>query len=83
MSNKDTVAAQVAAVIHRHPYKVTELYIDEVGVAQHWRRKGLATALLICMLDRGRSLGAREAWVGTEPGNTAATFIQKLGWNRG
>ncbi|WP_246674876.1 GNAT family N-acetyltransferase [Mesorhizobium sp. B4-1-3] len=28
-----TVVGQCAAVIHRHPDKVSELYIDEVGVA--------------------------------------------------
>jgi len=66
------VVAQVAAVIHRHPDKVTELYIDEVGVAPALHRRGIARAMLDEMLSLGKSLGCDEAWVGTEPDNVAA-----------
>lgn len=66
------VIAQVAAVVHRHPDKVTELYIDEVGVAEPWRRKGLAKEMLKRMFAHGKSLGCEEVWVGTEPDNVAA-----------
>ncbi|WP_274627146.1 GNAT family N-acetyltransferase [Arvimicrobium flavum] len=66
------VVAQVAAVIHRHPDKPTELYIDEVGVAGPWRRLGLATEMVRKMLAHGRSVGCEEAWVGTEPDNLPA-----------
>ena len=66
------VVAQLAAVIHRHPDKVTELYIDEVGVAPAYQRRGLAKRMLTEMLAIGRARGCREAWVGTEHDNTAA-----------
>src|SRR3954464_3449493 len=66
------VVAQVAAVIHRHPDKATELYIDEVGVTPALQRRGIARAMLDEMLSMGRSLGCEEAWVGTEPHNLAA-----------
>ena len=66
------VVAQVAAVVHRHPDKVTELYIDEVGVAPAWRRQGLARRMLDEMMAIGRAEGCGEAWVGTEPDNVAA-----------
>ncbi|MET3579212.1 ribosomal protein S18 acetylase RimI-like enzyme [Mesorhizobium robiniae] len=39
------VVGQCAAVIHRHPDKVSELYIDEVGVAPAFQRQGIATRL--------------------------------------
>src|SRR6476620_10348854 len=35
------VIGQVAAVVHRHPDKPTELYIDEVGVAPAFHRRGI------------------------------------------
>ena len=35
------VVGQTAAVVHRHPDKPTELYVDEVGVAAGFRRQGL------------------------------------------
>ena len=66
------VVGQCAAVIHRHPDKVTELYIDEVGVAEAFRRQGLARRMLDAMFAIGRAEGAGEAWVGTEPDNVAA-----------
>ena len=66
------VVAQVAAVIHRHPDKPTELYIDEVGVAPAFHRRGIARRMLEAMFAWGREVGCEEAWVGTEPGNVAA-----------
>jgi ribosomal protein S18 acetylase RimI-like enzyme len=67
-----TVVGQCAAVVHRHPDKVTELYIDEVGVAPAYHRQGIARAMLDAMFALGRELGYGEAWVGTEPDNLPA-----------
>jgi aminoglycoside 6'-N-acetyltransferase I len=58
--------------VHRHPDKVTELYIDEVGVAPAYHRQGIARAMLDAMFALGRELGYGEAWVGTEPDNLPA-----------
>jgi ribosomal protein S18 acetylase RimI-like enzyme len=66
------VVGQCAAVIHRHPDKVTELYIDEVGVASDFTRQGIARGLLEAMLAYGKAAGCQEAWVGTEPDNQPA-----------
>jgi ribosomal protein S18 acetylase RimI-like enzyme len=63
---------QVAAVVHRHPDKPTELYIDEVGVAADYRRQGIARRMLELMLAHGKAIGCEEAWVGTEPDNLPA-----------
>ena len=69
------VVAQVAAVIHRHPDKVTELYVDEVGVTPAFQRQGLATRMMDEMFALGREFGCSEAWVGTEPDNVAANGL--------
>ena len=66
------IVAQVAAVIHRHPDKVTELYIDEVGVAPAYQRQGIARKMLEEMFAIGKARGCGEAWVGTEVENLAA-----------
>ena len=66
------VVGQCAAVIHRHPDKITELYIDEVGVAASFLRQGIAKRMLDAMFALGKSLGCGEAWVGTENDNAAA-----------
>lgn len=66
------IVGQCAAVIHRHPDKTTELYVDEVGVTPALRRQGIARKMLDAMFALGKSLGCGEAWVGTEPDNAAA-----------
>ena len=66
------VVGQGAAVLHRHPDKVAELYLDEVGVTPAMQRKGIGRALVERMLAIGRELGCGEAWVGTEPDNLPA-----------
>jgi ribosomal protein S18 acetylase RimI-like enzyme len=68
----DEVVAQCAAVIHRHPDKPTELYIDEVGAAPAFQRQGIARQLLDEMFALGKALGCEEAWVGTEHDNHPA-----------
>jgi len=70
--NAGEVVGQVAAVVHRHPDKATELYVDEVGVAPAYRRRGIAGRMLAALFELGRELGCEEAWVGTEPDNQAA-----------
>jgi ribosomal protein S18 acetylase RimI-like enzyme len=66
------VIGQCAAVVHRHPDKPTELYIDEVGVTPALQRQGIARRMLDAMLALGKTLGCEEAWVGTEPDNAPA-----------
>lgn len=68
----DEVVAQVAAIIHKHPDKPTELYIDEVGVAPAFHRQGIARRMLDETFALGKALGCEEAWVGTEPDNHPA-----------
>lgn len=66
------VVGQCAAVLHRHPDKADELYIDEVGTASTHRRLGIARSMLDEMFAWGRELGCAEAWLGTELDNVAA-----------
>ena len=69
------VVGQCAAVIHRHPDKVAELYIDEVGVSPAFQRQGIAREMLDAMFAIGRENGCEEAWVGTEPDNLPARAL--------
>lgn len=66
------IVGQTAAVIHRHPDKATELYIDEVGVTPALHRRGIARQMLAEMLAWGQELGCGESWVGTETDNVPA-----------
>lgn len=76
------VVGQCAAVLHRHPDKPIELYIDEVGTASTHRRLGIGKRLLDAMFAWGRELGCREAWLGTEHDNAAANGLYRKAGGR-
>ena len=62
--------------VHRHAdERPVELYIDEVGVAPAYRRKGIARLMLDELFALARELGCAEAWVGTEADNVPATTL--------
>ena len=71
------VVGQCAAVIHRHPDKVTELYIDELGTAPSHQRQGIGRRLIDAMFEWGRELGCKESWLGTELDNVAANGLYR------
>jgi len=73
----DFVIGQCAAVLHRHPDKPVELYIDEVGTATTHLRQGIATAMMHEMFAWGRELGCEEAWLGTELDNDPANALYR------
>ena len=73
----ELVVGQCAAVLHRHPDKATELYVDEVGTASTHRRQGIARAMLDELFAWGRELGCEEAWLGTEFDNLEANALYR------
>ena len=64
-----------SAVHYVHPDKPSELWINEVGVAPSHQRRGAGKAVVSRILEAGRALGCREAWVLTDRGNTAARAL--------
>jgi ribosomal protein S18 acetylase RimI-like enzyme len=69
------VVGQCAAVVHKHPDKPDELYIDEVGTASTHLRRGIATAMMREMFAWGRELGCENGWLGTELDNVEAKAL--------
>lgn len=69
------VVAQCAAVVHRHPDRATELYLDNLGTEPAWQRRGIARRLIEEMLALGRAAGCKEAWIGTEVDNAPARAL--------
>jgi ribosomal protein S18 acetylase RimI-like enzyme len=70
------VVGQAAGMLHRHPdERPTELYVDELAVAPALQRRGIARLMLDELFALARELGCREAWVGTEDDNAAATAL--------
>jgi ribosomal protein S18 acetylase RimI-like enzyme len=67
----------VSAVDYWHPDKPRELWINEVGIAPDWRRRGVGTKLMQTTLDHARALGCFEAWVLTDHKNLAALALYR------
>jgi aminoglycoside 6'-N-acetyltransferase I len=67
-----TVVGMASGVHYVHPDKHPELWINEVGVAPTHQGRGIGRGLVEALCARGRELGCGEAWVLTDPGNTAA-----------
>ena len=74
-SGAPLVVGQCAAVIHHHPDKVSELYIDELGTASTHRRRGIGRLLMEEMMAWGEELGCEEGWLGTECDNVPARAL--------
>jgi len=72
---KGTVVGQLLAHIHHHPDKPTELYVDDLAVANAFRRQGAATRLLERAVAIGKDRGCEELWVATEPDNEPARLL--------
>ena len=68
----DEVVGMATGVHYVHPDKPPELWVNEVGVAPSHQRRGIGRRLLRELFARGREVGCKEAWLGTEPTNLAA-----------
>jgi ribosomal protein S18 acetylase RimI-like enzyme len=68
----DRPAGFVSAVEVFHPDKRSELFLNEIGVMERDRRRGVARALIDELRRVGRDLGCANMWVLTEETNTAA-----------
>jgi len=69
------VVGMVMAVIHTHPDKPTELFLDEIGTGDDWRRKGIARSLMADVFERADTEGIDEIWLGTETDNIPARTL--------
>jgi GNAT superfamily N-acetyltransferase len=71
------VVGMASAFTYRHPDKARQMFINEVGVATPYHRRGIAAAMLRRLLEAARSLGCIEAWVATEEGNSPARALYR------
>ena len=72
-----TLVGFISAVHYVHPDKSPELWINEVGVSELQRGRGIGKRLLEAMLEHGKTLGCAEAWVLTEEDNEIAQRVYR------
>ena len=74
----DLVVGFVSAVIYVHPDKpAPELWINEIGVAPSYQRRGIGKALMQAILEEAKRSGCTEAWVLTDRANLPAMAMYK------
>ncbi|MEP6246882.1 MAG: GNAT family N-acetyltransferase, partial [Marinomonas sp.] len=69
---EDLIVGMCMCVVHHHPDKETELYLDEIGTGEDWRQRGIAKQLMQAVFDRADEAEIEEIWLGTEPDNLPA-----------
>ncbi|MEM1051600.1 MAG: GNAT family N-acetyltransferase [Pseudomonadota bacterium] len=72
---KGLVIGMAMAVVHNHPDKPTELFLDEIGTGDDWRRNGIARFMIQAVFERADAEGIEQIWLGTEPDNEAANGL--------
>lgn len=70
-----TVVGMATGISYVHPDKPLQLFVNEVGVADAYRRQGIGRSLVDLLLARGERIGCTEAWVATEVSNAAARAL--------
>lgn len=73
----DRPAGFVSAVEVIHPDKRSELFLNEIGVTEGFRRRGLARALIDELKQVGRERGCASMWVLTDEDNAAAMALYR------
>jgi ribosomal protein S18 acetylase RimI-like enzyme len=73
----DRPAGFLSAVEVFHPDKRSELFLNEVGVMEGARRRGVARALLDELKRIGRERGCVSMWVLTDEHNAAAMRLYR------
>lgn len=71
----ELVVGMASGLIYVHPDKPRQLFINEVGVASPWHRRGIGAALCRLLLDEGERRGCVESWVATEIDNGPARAL--------
>jgi len=71
----EEVVGQIAAYVHQHPDQAPDLYIDNLGVAPPFQRRGVARRLVDEILAWGKTMECHQAWVVTDTENDAARAL--------
>jgi ribosomal protein S18 acetylase RimI-like enzyme len=76
----NVVVGMASAMHYVHPDKQPQLWINEVGVAPTHQGQEIGKELLSALLQVGRELGCKEAWVVTDrPNKPAMRLYSSLG----
>lgn len=73
----DLVVGMVTGFTYFHPDKDEEFFVNELGVDDAYRRRGIGEALLRTILAEAKAMGCPNAWLGTEHVNAPALALYR------
>lgn len=73
----DTVVGMATGLVHMHPDKGPEFFVNEVGVAPAYHHRGIGTRLMAAIFAEAKAAGCAVAWLGTENDNAAALGLYR------
>ncbi len=76
------IVGMITGMHYHHPDKPPQMWINELGVADPFRRRRIATALIARLSDHAATLACTEIWVVADPTDMAEGFYTSLGWER-
>jgi len=74
--NSEIVGAAFGTIL-LHPDKPPAFFLNEVGVNEAWRKKGIATRLTQELMAAAWDHGCGEVWLATETDNDAACGLYR------
>lgn len=72
-----TVVGMATGISYVHPDKPLQMFVNEVAVAEPYRRRGIGRRLVEALLAHAEALGCTEAWVATEADNAPALALYR------
>ncbi len=73
----DLVVGMATGFTHFHPDKDEEFFVNELGVGDAYRRRGIALRLMQAILAEAKVMGCQVAWLGTEHVNAPALALYR------
>lgn len=75
--DRGRVVGMASGTVLLHPDKQPAFLINEVGVEDDLRRRGIGAALCRHLIDLARGLGCQGVWLATETDNDAARGLYR------
>lgn len=73
----DLVVGMCTGFTHFHPDKEEEFFVNELGVGDGYRRRGIGERLMRAMLAEAKAMGCPDVWIGTETDNAPALALYR------
>lgn len=73
----DQAVGLASGTVLLHPDKPPAMFINEVGVREGWRRRGIGAAIAERLITVARERGCVGIWLGAEADNSAALALYR------